>query len=273
VFFFSPLPAYWLKPTVYWLCPAAYWLSVLHLSKVCHFYTVNSKYYLNNLKKIKMNRIVTAVMHCTIFQPKKVITVGIRVRDLLFVNVLLYATPPITLILFKAQLDKAIAAQAVVEDGTGSVAQTATRDSEVLALFLMLNPLLITYVIGLYKGDKVKLLASGFEVSSDPNPKPAPSVPVITKVLMTDLALHKAKVYLAKFPALLTGSRGVVNYIVQVAEGAPTEENFKTVLTTTSSRKLVIPDLTRGTEIHIRICASNARGTSAWSSVADFMPA
>jgi hypothetical protein len=58
-----------------------------------------------------------------------------------------------------------------------------------------------------------------------------------------------------------------------VAVGAPTEENFKTVLATTNSRKLFIPNLTRGTEIHIRLCASNARGTSAWSSVTDFMPA
>jgi hypothetical protein len=218
-----------------------------------------------------MNRIVTAVMHCAISQPKKIISRGISVRDLLFVNVLLFATPPITLILFKAQLDKAIAAQAVVE-AKGSVANTATRDAEVLALFLMLNPLLLSYVNGLYKGDKVKLLASGFNVSSEPNPKPSPSVPVIRKVVMTDLALHIAKVYLAPFPALESGSRGVVNYILQIAEGPPIEENFHTVLATTNSRKLFIENLTRGTEIHIRICASNARGTSAWSAVFDFMP-
>jgi hypothetical protein len=218
-----------------------------------------------------MTRIVMAVMHCALNQPKKIISRGISVRDLLFVNVLLFATPPITLILFSAQLTKAIAAQAVVED-KGSVANTATRDAEVLALFLMLNPLLLSYVNGLYKGDKVKLLASGFAASSDPNPKPAPSVPVIRRVAMTDLALHIAKVFLTPFPKLETGSRGVVNYIMQVAVGAPTEENFHTVLATTNSRKLFIPALTRGVEIHIRVCASNARGTSAWSSVFDFMP-
>jgi hypothetical protein len=211
-------------------------------------------------------------MHCTINQPKKIIGLGIRVRDLLFVNILLYATPPVTIILFKAQLDKALAAQALVEDG-GSTFDTATRDTEVLSLFLMLNPLLLTYVNGLYKGIKDKLLASGFDVSNEPNPKDAPSIPVIKKMLMTDLALHTAKVFLAPFPTLLTGSRGIVNYILQVAVGAPTEENFKTVLATTNSRKLFIPNLTRGTEIHIRLCASNARGTSAWSSVTDFMPA
>src|SRR5205823_4300379 len=105
----------------------------------------------------------------------------------------------------------------------------------------------------------------------DPNPKPAPSVPVIRKVLMTDLAEHTAKVYLAPFPAV-EGGRGLANYILQIAIGAPTEANFKTVLTTTNSRKLFIPELTRGVEIHIRLCASNARGTSAWSSVFDFMP-
>ena len=218
-----------------------------------------------------MIRILIAVMHCTIKQPKKIIATGIRVRDQLFANILLFATPPVTLLVFKGQLDKAVAAQAVVEDGKGSVTDTAIRDAETLALFLMLNPLLLYYVNGLYKGNKVNLLASGFEVSNEPNPKPAPSIPVVRKVVMTDLDLHTAKVYLAPFP-VVEGGRGLANYILQIAVGPPLEENFKTVLTTTNSRKLFMKNLTRGVEIHIRLCASNSRGTSAWSTIVDFMP-
>ena len=217
-----------------------------------------------------MKRIFFAVMRCTFGQPKKIITLGTRVRDLLFTNLPLFATPPVVLADFKAALDKLIAAQAAAVKG--GVQATADRNSAELALFLMLNPLLLNYVNTLYKGDKDKLLASGFYASNEPNPKDAPSVPVISKVVTTDLASHIAKVFLAPFPAPTSGSRGVVNYIVQIAVGAPTEENFKTVLIITNSRKLFIPNLTRGVEIHIRVAASNARGMSAWSSVFDFMP-
>jgi hypothetical protein len=217
-----------------------------------------------------MNRIFFAVMLCTINLPKKVNSLGIRIRDMLYANTALFTTPPIMLIAFKAQLDKAIAAQAKVDKG--SVQDTADRDTQVLLLFQMLNPVLINYVNTLYKGNRTNILASGFSASNEPNPKEVPSIPVIRKMLMTDLADHIAKIYLAPFPKPVNGSRGVVNYILQVAVGAATEENFKTVLQTTNSRKLLVENLTRGQEVHIRICAWNTRGMSAWSSILDFMP-
>mgnify|MGYP003340623007 CR=1 FL=1 len=64
-----------------------------------------------------MKRIFLAVMRCTLGQPKKIIAVGIRVRDILYANVLLYATPPVTLLAFSAQLATLEAAQAAADEG------------------------------------------------------------------------------------------------------------------------------------------------------------
>jgi hypothetical protein len=218
-----------------------------------------------------MKRIFLAVMRCTIGKPKEVISLGIKVRDLLFANIVLFATPPIIFADYKAQLDKAIAAQAKVDKGKGSVADTSARNTQVLLLFLMLNPSLLYYVNGLYKGNKVNILASGFFASDEPNPRSAPSIPVIRKMLMTDLADHIAKIFLAPFPQI-EGSRGVVNYILQIAVGEDIPANYQTLLITTNSHKLLIPQLARGVEIHVRVAASNSRGTSAWSNVVHFMP-
>jgi hypothetical protein len=220
-----------------------------------------------------MKRIFLAVMYCTINQPKNVISLGIKVRDLLFANVVLFATPPIVFADYKAQLDKALAAQAKVDKGQGSVADTSDRNTQVLLLFLMLNPTLLYYVNQLYKGNKDNILASGFFASDEPNPREAPPIPVIRKMLMTDLAKRAAKVYLEPFPKPGKGGRGVINFILQIAIGEDLEENYKTIVQTTNSHKLLIEGLDRGKEIHVRVCAWNARGMSLWSPVVHFIPA
>ena len=158
-----------------------------------------------------------------------------------------------------------------MDKGQGSVADTTNRNTQVLLLFLMLNPSLLYYVNQLYKGNKENILASGFFASDEPNPRVAPTVPVIRRMTMTDLAEHIAKIYLAPFPKV-KGGRGVVNYILQMTIGPAEEANYQTILITTNSRKLLIEQLERGKEIHVRVAASNSRGTSAWSAVVDFMP-
>jgi hypothetical protein len=217
-----------------------------------------------------MKRVKTAVMHCHAQQHQKIIDVGIRVRDKLYANPALYGSPPIAAAIFKVQLNSAIAAQAAAIKG--GVKATSHRNAEVTTLFTMLNPVLILYVIRLYKGQADKLLASGFDTSNDPLPRSAPRIPVIKRVEMTDLADHIAKVFLGKIHNPLETKRGLNSYLLQVAVGNRDEESFQTILMTTNSRRLLIPNLQRGKETFIRVCAMNARGISAWSDVISFYP-
>jgi hypothetical protein len=215
-----------------------------------------------------MKRIEKAVMHCSVKQPKDIIIVGVKVRDTLYPHVTEYALPPVDEADFIAAVAKAIVSQGKVKGG--STEDTAQRDDDVKDLFTLMNPTLINYVNGLYVGQKAKLLLSGFDVSNDPSPRNVPSIPVIKTVLMSGLA-NTAKVVLEPFDPQPDGTRGVVNITIQTSE-TEVDTDFRTVLTTTNSKKLLIPGLARGKETHIRINATNARGTSAWSAVYHFIP-
>jgi len=213
-------------------------------------------------------KIVTAVMHCTADQPRKIVERGIKVRDGLFANIILYPAPPITPVNFNILLDTAITAEAEVKGG-GKTA-TTNRNTATNALFVMLEALIL-YVNGLYRGDKDKLSKSGFDTSNDPAPHGIPDAPVIKRIQSGNTP-HSAKIFLAKTTSSLNTLKESVTYTVQIAEDASKEENFKTVLQTKNQRLLLIPNLTRGKEEFIRIAKSNSKGQSDWSETVPFMP-
>ena len=215
------------------------------------------------------SKVVTAVMHCTQQEPKEVIAVGIRVRDALYSpdGVALYANPPVDEATLTAQVAVAGTAQGNVKNGGKSA--TTTRDAEVATLFTLLGKLIL-YVNGLYKGDKAKLEASGFDTSDDPTPHPIPDQPVIKSIKDGALA-HSAKITLAKITSTLNKKRDNVTYFVQMAT-TDVEANYVTVLETKDKDELLIPNLTRGVEQFFRVAKSNAAGKSPYSASVAFIP-
>jgi hypothetical protein len=130
---------------------------------------------------------------------------------------------------------------------------------------------LVFYVNGLYRGDKVNLLASGFDVLDESLPQGIPSVPIINRVVPGGEP-HSAKFYLAKTPAIPGRKKPSVTYILEMAADADMEENFKRKLSTTNQFLLLITGLTRGKEVFFRLAAKNSRGQSDWTETIPFIP-
>jgi hypothetical protein len=213
-------------------------------------------------------KIITAVMHCKQKEHSKIIERGIKVRDGLYANIILYPAPPTDAVHFTMLLDAAITAQGDAKGG-GKPATTA-RNTATDALFATLENLVL-YVNGLFKGDKDKLSKSGFDTSNDPAPNGIPAAPVIKRIENGDTP-HSAKIFLAKTTSSLNTLKESVTYILQMAEDASKEENFRTVLQIKNQHKLVVVNLTRGREEFFRIAESNSTGQSDWSETASFIP-
>ena len=214
-------------------------------------------------------RIVEAVMHCSQREPDLVIDLAISVRDNLYSaeGVALYPTPPIDEATFAAQVDAADTAQGNAK--TSGKVSTASRNAAIFALFTSLGKLIL-YVNGLYRGDKEKLEASGFDTSKDPSPHAIPDQPVIKRIENGPVA-HSAKILLAKTTSTLDKQKESVTYFVQMAP-ANVEASYATVLEIKDGRELIIPGLTRGVEQFFRVAKSNAAGKSPYSAPVAFIP-
>ena len=213
-------------------------------------------------------RMAKAVLHCSQDQRTLVIKRGIKVRDSLYVNVQLYTTPKITLNNFEGQLKKALTAEAAAMNG--SVDETAEYYKQAGLLFNMLVEL-VFYVNGLYRGKKVELLASGFDVVDETVPQDIPSTPVVNR-LVAGKEAHSVKFYLARSQATPGKKKRGITYIVEMTTDASKEENFKPVLIISDQNKLVIKDLTRGVEIFFRLAAINSKGQSDWTEIFPIFP-
>jgi hypothetical protein len=225
---------------------------------------------INEQKQLTMStKTATAVLHCTVQQPEKVIERGIKVRDGVYKNTTLYTTPPIAKAVFVAQLNAAITAQGNVKGGGKNA--TMKRDGIVSELYGMLDHKLLLYVNSLYRGNKDNLAASGFDVVFESTPHEVPAPPVI-KDIINAAPSHSAKILLAKTTSPLNTKTESFEYIVQMAEDDSSEENFKQVLLASSQFKLIITGLQRGKEVFFRIAKRNRRGQSGWSDSFPFMP-
>ena len=213
-------------------------------------------------------KIAIAVLHCSQGQWKLVINRSIKVRDTLYVNAQLYATPKVTQNDFEAQVEKTITAEGAAMDG--GVDETANYYEQAGLLFNMLVEL-VNYVNGLYRGKKVELLASGFDVVDETVPQGIPNTPVV-KRLVAGKEAHSVKFYLANSPATPGKKKPGVTYIVEMTTDASKEENFKPELITTNQFKLVITGLTRGVETFFRLAAKNSKGQSDWTEIFPIFP-
>ncbi len=213
-------------------------------------------------------KIASAVMNCTKDQPQSIIDSAIKVKNGLYDNIGLFVMPTVDEIEFETQLEEASTAQGEVKGGGKSA--TISRDTKCYALFNSLGKLIL-YVNGLYKGDKEKLAASGFPLSSDPTPHSIPTAPVI-KLVANGKTPHSARILLAKITSPLNTKKDNYTYAVQMAVTNNELMVFNTVLQTKNQFKLNILDLTRGQEVTFRIARSNSKGQSDWSNPYSFIP-
>ncbi len=123
----------------------------------------------------------------------------------------------------------------------------------------------IPYVNSIANGDQALINLSGFRANKAPSPKGIPAKVVIKKI--TDGGTpESAKIIIANMGSGLM-------YKVQtspVVQGAA--PSYAPAIETTSSKKLVLPNLEKGKEILIRIAASNSKGTGDWSEPYSFIP-
>jgi hypothetical protein len=210
----------------------------------------------------------TAVLHCTTDQPQKVIDTGQKVSNGMYEDTADYATPTVDKVVFNNHLADAVKWQGLVKGGGDII--ISNRDTAIEVLFNDLDKECF-YVNGLYKGNKTKLILSGFDVVDEAVPMGLPPVPVVQRIVSGD-APHSAKFYLTRSGGTEGKKMPGVTTIIQMAEDPSEEKNFVTVLECTNQNKLQVDGLTRGKEVHFRLRAKNRSGYSDWTDVSPFMP-
>ena len=205
-----------------------------------------------------------AVMHCSPLQPKKLLTLLNKVITNLTTNAVKFPSPTNAVATLQAEVTPFTTA---IGNATGgSLEDTAARNKEAIKVHGLLQGNL-PYINGIAKGDKDTILLSGYDASNQAQPAAVPDAPVIKKV-ENGVEHGTCKMLLAKH----TGYKGKRTFFVEVSTSATDPNSFKLVLITGSSRKLVIPGLTRGQEIFIRLYSMNAKGKSHYSNVVSFIP-
>jgi len=207
------------------------------------------------------------VLHCTRKQPKAVIKLGKKLINYLFVKVLIFVTPPVTLVAFQAQLTKASDAQDAMDDP--KTADVIVRDEEVKKLFFMIYKLLF-YVNSLYLDEPVNLSASGFDLNKTPSAHGIPMAQGISEVVEGDQP-NTAHIILEKIEGETALDKAAQTYLLQMATGSDDEEKFITILSTKDSRKLIAENVKGGVEVFFRVAATNAAGLGNWSNIVSFI--
>lgn len=125
---------------------------------------------------------------------------------------------------------------------------------------LLLNMKLLSINIeSLAQGDKVKLISSGFELTSDGEPSPAIETP--TDFILSD-GLNAGEI---KFSA--RGSKPVVSYLFQVSTDPVITEDSKWTSKASTSREFTFSNLPSRALIHGRVAAIGRNGQEAFTGV------
>ena len=115
-------------------------------------------------------------------------------------------------------------------------------------------------------GDIATVGLSGFTVSSDPNPKPVPDKVIIRKIVKgkTDLS---AKIFIESLK-----QRRLWYYVrtTSVAGAGINDPSWKEVLRTTSSKRLIISNLTHKEYVYISVNARSTAGEGMYSEAMSF---
>ena len=142
----------------------------------------------------------------------------------------------------------------------------AQRDSMALVIMEDLQNLLPP-VNKVAAGDPAIIAQSGFDSSADPTPSSIPNQ-VMIKRIVNGKTSQTGKIYIDS----MGQSRLTFHIRISTVANAPINDpSWTTVMQTTSSRKLIIPNLTRGKEVFVQVNAMNTAGTGLWSESFPFI--
>jgi len=209
-----------------------------------------------------MKKITKAVILCTAKAYISLSKLALKVKNALTSNA---GTFPGTAAQVTALgTDQALFAS-YIANAKGNTVVTNQRNQQALKVMADLQALLGP-VNTVAKGDTGIIALSGFPTSADPTPQSIPAKVVIKRIVDGQTALS-AKIYIESL------KQSHLTYTVRtttVAGAGVNDPSWKVVLTTTSSRKLIIPNLTHLQDIYVDISASNAHGTGLTSDPMTF---
>ncbi|MHB8261724.1 MAG: fibronectin type III domain-containing protein [Bacteroidia bacterium] len=209
-----------------------------------------------------------AVMHCSPLQKKKLQTLLNKVIAGRTANATLFPLVEPAIGLLTAEVTPF--ADAIANAKGGGLTDTAVCNKESLKVHGLLKQGL-PGVNKVADGDKDTILLSGYDASKEKEPAAIPNEPVIEKI--KEGPIHGSlKIFLAKVTSTLLQKHVKRTLIVEMKLHSADESEFKIVLFTGSKFKLIIPNLTKGVEVDIRVSAMNAKGTSKHSNVVSYTP-
>lgn len=183
---------------------------------------------------------------------QKVISSGI------YANVSLYATPPITLLVFQAELTAAVNALNTTTRGSDKTLRNTTSAQLLFSLHR-----LCYYSNGLYLNDATKLLASGYDLNREATVHPRPNTLVIRDIV-AGADMGTIKIYLTP----LTGEENQLKekrtYQVYLWADMETQE-FSIVHTGTDMHELIVSNVPQMEIRYYSVTATNAAGESPQS--------
>ena len=210
-----------------------------------------------------MARKIRAVVHATVKSHVKLNKKALQVKKGMTDNA---ATFPGTAVdVTKLSDDQALYAT-YIAGAKGNTVVKAQRNSMALVILDDLQKLLPPVNI-VANGDPAIIAQAGFDSSADPTPHSIPKQ-VVIKRMVNGAENQTAKIYIEAM-----GQSGLTFQvrITTVPNAASNDPSWVLVLQTTSSKKLIIPNLTRGKEVFIQINAMNAAGIGIWSDAKPFI--
>ena len=210
-----------------------------------------------------MKRIITAAIHCKGTAYIKLNERAIKVKNNMITNAGVFPDAAADLALLKTEQELF---GTLIADAKGNSLVKKQRNTLAKKILLRLK-ILVMHVNLVAEGDPTIIILSGFDCSADPIRHPIP-VKVVIRRVVNGASNRTAKIYIEAM-----GQTGLTFNVrvTTIANAVVDDLNWKTVLQTTNSKELVIPDLIRGKEVFITINASNASGTGLWSEAAPFI--
>ncbi len=189
---------------------------------------------------------------------QKVISNGI------YANVTLFATPPITLLVFQAELTAAVNALNATTTGGDKTLRNTTSAQLLFSLHR-----LGYYANGLYLNDSVKLLASGLDLNRLNEVHPRPNKLVISRIV-AGADMGTIKIYLTALTGEEANLKETRTYQVYLWADMETQV-FSIVHTGTDSRELIVKNVPQMAIRFYSVTATNAAGESPQSGRTRFV--
>jgi len=203
-----------------------------------------------------------AVMHVKIKKVKSVRDLADKVIKGLTDNVAIYATPapPVgDLNSSNVLLEKKI----VTYESDKSKLKRLDMEGQAKDVHKILKDL-TGYVSGV-TSDQKTILLSGFDADKEPEKRNVPKDKIVIKRIDDGPTALSAKIFLEKMPE----GNFVDRYKVEKSDD---DKSFSLVLETGSSRKLIIPGLTKNKEVFFRVIGGNTHGYGQPSESVGYTP-